>query len=166
MQTERRPLSFSRYNDQAYAPEQLMTTAAVYIGKHRFQHEPPDICHEDYVGEVSAQDVSAMFVQVERAAEGQPFVFVLANCSRATMLTAEARKLGAEGMRDPRYKMRAIAVYGASYRMRVIIELLARVAAIFARSGGVDNPFRIFETEAQARAWLDVRRRELQRGTS
>lgn len=129
-----------------------------YSGPSVFRFEPPDVVHVATVGDVSGDEMAALLREMGRLAAGREHFFLLDDISQIGKISPEARKLATEEVDS--LKMRGIAVFGAKFSQRVIATLLARLLTLFGKFG--DRPVVIVETEAQARAWIEARRRELQ----
>ncbi|MDI1484001.1 STAS/SEC14 domain-containing protein [Polyangium sp. y55x31] len=129
----------------------------IRIGAHLFRWEPPDLSYLAYFGDLDGP-TSAELSRVSRAFTlGKPRVFLLVDMSKMGRITREARTASAEGGKD--LALRGTAVVGASPHMRVLAGLVTRAISLL--YGGSDNPTRFFTTEAEARAWIAERRREL-----
>lgn len=129
----------------------------VKIGHHLFRWEPPDIGYVYYDGDMDAASMLAYAEQSRIYTANKPRVFLIVNTSKLGRLSAEARRMSADGSKG--LALRGIAVIGASRTIRVLAELVSRGMDILNRNN--DNPTRFFETEAEARAWIDTRRRDL-----
>ena len=88
---------------------------------------------------------------------GRPWLFLLVDVTRLTKISSEGRQLAAQGSRD--LNLRGVAMVGASASIRVLAGLVSRAVELVSGSG--DNPTRFFETEREARAWINARRREV-----
>lgn len=123
--------------------------------------EEPDVAYWHIAGDVTGDDIRKIYaIQVEFC-KNKRFVFVLADISEIRSITAEARKLSAEGPNQRAVSMpiRGNAIVGASFHFRVIGTLVAKAAQFIHKSQ--DNPTRFFENEADARAWFAQRRIEI-----
>lgn len=127
------------------------------IGRHSIAFEPPAVVHFVLMGDVSAQEAELMAAFVQEHSGGLPFILALLDVSDLGGIPAETRKEAAR--LSAQFPYRGLAFCRASFRARVITTLLGSALRLFAR--GADNPFRYFETEAEARSWLAKRAREL-----
>jgi len=127
------------------------------IGPHLFRWEPPDLIYIAYFGVVDGDTMSAMNAESRQVGAGRKRLFILADMSRVGQSTKEARHRAAEGSKG--MPLRGVALVGASAPQRIIAGLVTRGIAILSRNH--ENPTRFFETEAQGRAWIEQRRREL-----
>jgi hypothetical protein len=128
-----------------------------YSGPGRLSFEPPDVVHVATVGDVSGEEMSALLREMGRLAAGCGHFFLLNDVSKMGTLTPEGRKRATEEV--DALALRGIAVYGAAFSQRVVATLMARLLNMFARAS--DRPIAIVETEAQARAWIARRRKQL-----
>lgn len=133
------------------------SSAEFWIGRHFFRWEPPDLGYVRYEGDMDAASMLAYSEQSRVYTTNKPRVFLIVNTSKLGRFSAEARRMSADGSKG--LALRGIAVIGASRAIRVIAELVSRGMDILNRNN--DNPTRFFETEAEARAWIDTRRRDL-----
>jgi hypothetical protein len=119
--------------------------------------EPPDVCFAAFVGDIDASVMRRMNEELWRIAHDKPHIFLLLDNSRTGSVPSEARKLAAEGLKNLR--VMGAAVFGASFTVRVLVSLLARAHAILWKETAMDLHF--FRDEAEARAWIEERRRAL-----
>lgn len=132
-------------------------TEEVWVGESRIRFEPPDICHIEIVGTPEGASAVAIMDALDRFSQDKTAIFTLSNVARSGSFPPEARKLVAERMKN--MPIRATAVFGANFNMRVLITLVFKVQALF--RGEDRNPTRFFSTEAEARAWIDQQRAAL-----
>jgi hypothetical protein len=126
-----------------------------YVGENCIRFEPPDICFVVYGGDLSEAEAIGINAEIRKVAEGKGHTFLLCDLTNMGDVSTEVRKTSAETLRMVNF--RGIAVYGASFHLRVIAMLVAKLINVKAASA--DNPIRFFSTGAEARAWLDERRR-------
>lgn len=120
--------------------------------------EPPDLVIARYVGRVDGPHVRAAVKETRPFIAQCSYFFVLFDITRLESATADARRASAEN--EQGVKLRGMAIVGASFHFRVLGALVARAVGIVQRH--FDNPLRFFDTEEEARAWFDERRREIQ----
>jgi hypothetical protein len=106
------------------------------------------------VGDVSEAEMRRLLDELSASAKGREWVLMLADLSKARSASPGARKLGAQ---KKEYHVRGVALFGASPRFRIVANLVITASNLLVKNP--DNPFRFFATEAEARAWLDERRR-------
>jgi len=123
--------------------------------------EEPDVAYWHLVGDVTVDDIREIYDLQMKFCKDKPYIFVMANVSEIRSISADARKLAAQGPTPGKTVMviRANAVVGASFHFRVVGTLVAKAAQFIHR--GIDNPTRFFENEADARAWFAERRLEI-----
>jgi hypothetical protein len=123
--------------------------------------EEPDVAYWCLAGDVTTDDIQAIYEVQTKFCEGKPYIFVLVDVSEIRSISADARRAAAEGPKigNSTLPVRANAVVGASFHFRIVGTLIAKAAKLIHRSR--ENPTRFFETEAEARAWLVERRLEI-----
>jgi hypothetical protein len=127
----------------------------IFIGKHRFQLEPPDLVFITNDGDISVEEATQIAGRVEAFAEGKDLVLILFNVERATNhISPEARKIVVN--RIGKLPVGGIAMFGATFSQRVIATLMGKAMLLLYPSAPV---VRFFPSEAAARAWLNERRR-------
>ena len=88
--------------------------------------------------------------------------------SKATPVPASAVRPGWPAKIDPRVlavrtgpvPYRGIAIFGGSFQVRLLSKLLVGAVNLFSRPRR-DNPVHFCDTEVEARAWIEQRRRVL-----
>lgn len=134
----------------------------VRVGAHLFRWEPPDVGYTAYHGDLDGEAMVRLSTQSREFTLGQPRVFLLVDMTRIGKISAEARRASASGSTG--LVLRGIAVFGASAALRIIAGFVARATDLMNRNN--DNPTRFFETEAEARAWIDARRTALRQAAA
>jgi hypothetical protein len=125
------------------------------VGKHRYRIEG-DVFVSINDGPISLTEMQTMMGQVQTAVETRGVRFFLMDLTRAEAPSAEARRWMAQN----RYEgIEATAGYGASRTLRVLSDLMRRALDVLHGSSQKRAPFRLFETEAQARAFFDELRK-------
>lgn len=119
--------------------------------------EPPDIVFAGFVGVVDVDLTRRMNAELWRLAHDKPRIFLLLDQSRIVSVTPEARKIALEITK--KLPLVGAASFGASFPVRVMVTLLARADAFFRKETGPAVHF--FGSEAEARAWIEERRRAL-----
>jgi hypothetical protein len=119
--------------------------------------EAPNLVFWHLIGRVEASDIMRIYEEQLEFAEGKPFLFLLADVTRLEHITAEARRVAAEGPTRGKKMMhvRAAAVIGASFHIRVIGVLIAKASRLIHRGEEMEVYF--CDTEADARAWIAAR---------
>jgi hypothetical protein len=116
--------------------------------------EPPDLTHWKFVGDVTEAEMRVLTALEKALVEGRPYLLKLVDLSQIGKVTPGGRKAGAEKVHD--VPVRGVAIYGASFGIRVLAELVARAGDFLRRIK--DTPTRFFATEAEARAFIESRR--------
>ena len=78
---------------------------------------------------------------------------LLADFSQLETIPPDSRRLLGEEGRD--VKLKATAIFGASFRVRVLTNLIVTALALFNKT---PNPTEFFKSEAEARVWLTKHR--------
>jgi hypothetical protein len=123
------------------------------IGKHRFCIEG-DIFVSINEGPVSLEEMQAMMSILHCAVENDGVRYFLMNLTRAEAPSPEARRWMTQ---NPYRGIEATAGYGASRTLRILSDLMRRAMELLQRSAP-PSPFRLFETETEARAYFTTLR--------
>lgn len=117
--------------------------------------EAPDTCFIDYTPELASATLLAIFEQLKRFAADKRFVFTVNDVSRLRHVTPDVRKVAVEQARLT--PIRGLVILGASVHVWAMGLLISKSIQVFTKS--TDRmPFHFVHTEAEARAWLAVRR--------
>lgn len=129
--------------------------------RSHIRFEEPDVAYWCLTGDVTVDDLRGIYDLQLKFCKDKPYILLLVNVREIRSISADARKLAAEGPTPGKTVMpvRASAVFGASFHFRVIGTLIAKAAHLIHR--GEDNPTRFFENEADARTWFVKRRLEI-----
>ncbi|WP_437294381.1 STAS/SEC14 domain-containing protein [Sorangium sp. So ce426] len=100
-------------------------------------------------GDISEEIARSLCAVFRRVSESGREVFVLSDSRRVGTLTPAARSALAEELRGVRFG--GVAVFGASFSLRVVTTLASRSVQFFT---GEVYPLAFFDTEGEARAWL------------
>lgn len=142
-------------------PSEAESPVEIWIGRHLFRWEPPDLGYVRYDGDMDAATQATYSEKSRQYTADKPHVFLIVDTSKLGKFTPEARRMSANGSKG--LALRGIAIVGASRTLRVIAELASRGMDILNRNN--NNPTRFFETEKEARKWIDSRRRDLSLGS-
>jgi hypothetical protein len=116
--------------------------------------EPPDICITVLIGDISGHEMRRLMAETMVLIAGKPYVLGLIDMSRLGVLSPEARQVArTEALNLP---MRGTAVFGASFHHRVLAILINKAASLLKKD---HQPVAFFVTEAEAREWLEARRK-------
>jgi hypothetical protein len=125
------------------------------------QTEEPDVVIGHFIGRVTVDDVQRIYEAQRRFSEGKPHIFLLVDVSRLVHFTPEARRVAAQGPggKGELVPILGSAFIGTSFHVRVLVALFFRAARVLSQ---VSNfPVRFVDSQAEALAWFDERRREL-----
>ncbi|WP_437809169.1 STAS/SEC14 domain-containing protein [Sorangium sp. So ce1078] len=117
-------------------------------------HEDPDgFLYTVVEGDLSDDMAREIAAACKRLSDSGREVLVLSDTRRVGTILPSARKVMASEMRAVRFD--AIALFGASFAVRVISTLAAKSVQILTQQS---YPVQFFDTEAEARAWLGAQR--------
>lgn len=125
-----------------------------HVGKHHFRIEE-DIFVTINDGPISLVEMQTMMGEIQRAVEQRGVRFYLMNLARAEAPSPEARRWMAQ---SPYEGIQAVAGFGASRTLRFLSDLMRRAMDLLNPTKR-RTPFRLFETEADARAYFDTLRK-------
>jgi hypothetical protein len=131
----------------------------VQIGGHTLAFEPPDIIKADVRGDITPEDVHAISATIKRVSPGLPRLFVLADLARFRGISSEARSAAISQPSAAPY--RGFALYNTSFHVRILMKFVLLALNLVTRRQ--DNPLAFFATEAEARRWIEERRRTIAR---
>lgn len=120
----------------------------ISLGSHLGFYEAPDLLWLEFHGDVSAAQVSEYVALRETLLQGQKRILTLLDVRDLREPPAETRRAVAR-LKDPRPQ--ASAVIGASFRTKVMAELVVKAAYLFT-SKRIEVNF--FETTDAGYAWL------------
>lgn len=131
------------------------------VGQHSAQRLEPDLLLLRICGDVQISEVDGL-LQFDRALRAERgYSLVLVDARDMGAMSPKIRKHAAAQMQqDPSY-LGAIAIWGASYLMRTMINLLLRATALLARQAM--QPVEYFTSQTEALRWLHAQRDSLQR---
>ena len=138
------------------------TSDSWQIGKHSFRLDPSHVLSMTMVGELYPEEAAELMRIGNRIAEERPYILAIADVSRLTMISPEARKAMTSVPQSPKHD--SMAIFGASFTIRVVVTLTSALRQALGRQHAA--VVRMFDTESQARAWLEERRRSLERVSS
>lgn len=125
------------------------------IGTHRLRFEPPDLIFLEDRGDFSLEDAAALIEEVDRIAASRGPLLLLNDFRQLGQVPSAARKR----LINPSLisRIRAAAIFGAGFPQRILFRMA--VNALKLTYGASMPEMQIFESEAEARAWLDEARR-------
>ncbi|WP_438015355.1 STAS/SEC14 domain-containing protein [Sorangium sp. So ce315] len=118
-----------------------------------FREDPDGLLCTHVEGDLSVDAALALAAACRRINDSGRDVLMLCDSRHMGTVPAPTRKAMADGFRPVRFI--AIAVFGASFTVRVISTLAIKSIQILNRQA---YPVEFFETEAEARAWLAAQR--------
>ncbi|HRI63011.1 MAG TPA: STAS/SEC14 domain-containing protein [Polyangium sp.] len=129
-------------------------------GRVLFQFEPPETLYVTYLGTVDGQTVRASRLDAQPLLRQLRRHFLIFDVRQLQSITADGRLATVERPPEGTSPLRGVAVVGATFHFRTIGTMMARAAEVL--YGHVNNPIRFFDTEEEARGWLDERRQSVQ----
>jgi hypothetical protein len=129
----------------------------ISIGSHSLQFEPPNVCVITYRGDIVEDEVAELFEAIRLLVDSTKAFFFIIDLRQQSNLTPAARKRVSQELKA--IQPQAVAIIGASFPVRVLVILIEKAAGVLSKA---DRPFnRFFDAEADARAWIEERRRML-----
>ncbi len=128
------------------------------FGEHTLTFEPPMLIHAVIRGGISPEEMAGFAVFVRSHLADRAAMMVLADMSQLGPVPGETRRIAAERSRGIPY--RGMALYGASFQARLIAKLVLGAMRLLLLTA--DNPIEFFPGQAEARAWLARRMRDLE----
>ncbi len=132
----------------------------IHVGNHRLLTQGPYLVEIVLIGDLSTENVLRIHEEIGTFERDKDHILLLIDISRMGRLSEEARKAAARP--GAMKRCRGIAACGASFPQRVMAILVLKAFRILNRN--LDAPVVMFDTEAEARAWLSERRSALLRG--
>ena len=124
------------------------------IGAHRYRFEAPDIFISEMHGEVTVDQQRQLCDVVKAHAVRQGAkIFWVSNVRDIGTMTPEARKYAAKV--DLRDEVAGTVLVGASFQLRIVINLITTAAGILQQQRTSVAPIHCVETEAEARAQIE-----------
>lgn len=128
------------------------------VGKHYLAFEEPDILFMRLNGSVSQDEGSEINRLHREIGVGRDHIFFLVDLKGLDSIHPSVRKESGEVLRE--LPLRGAAIYQASFKARVIAKLIITAMNLF-RNEEEKAPIEFFDTEAEARAWIEMRRRKV-----
>jgi hypothetical protein len=107
-------------------------------------------------GDIQEPEMRELIVKLREHWRRHPYTLSICDLSRFDSVSPAARKLFADASHD--MNTRGSALYGASFQTRIIATLVMKAASLLSKR---DNPMLFCETEAEAREWLNQKRKDL-----
>lgn len=127
-------------------------------GGHTYRRERAGIMFIRLAGDLAEDDVTAFFDAFAKLCEGSRLshVFWLIDIGRLGAVSPGARTRAATTPVRPENK--GMVLFNGSFQQRVLVTLVDKATSLLQPDV---PPLVFFSTEAEARAWIDARRREL-----
>jgi hypothetical protein len=125
------------------------------INAHGVRPEPPDTMFLRVQGDLDVASAREMVAMMRRFCEGTSSLLLLVDMAGLRSLPADARKVLAELLLE--IPVAATAAFGASFAQRVVATMADKTNNLIRGSRAYETRF--FANEAQARAWLEQKRR-------
>lgn len=128
------------------------------FGRHSTRLELPDIVHLKLVGEVDLPECRQINEAHIEFAQGLDHMFYMIDLSELENIPAAVRKEASETVKV--LPLRGTVIYQTPLRARVLAKLLLTAVNLF-KGGATQNPVEFVDTEEEARAWVERRRRQI-----
>jgi hypothetical protein len=129
------------------------------IGRHATYFEHPDVIFMRLAGPVSKAEANEINVYHRAWGEEHARVFYLLDLSELESIDPEGRKEASRTVRM--LPLAGVAAYGAPVKARVLAKLVFTAMNLFKARTDSGFPIEFVDTEDEARAWIEERRREL-----
>lgn len=140
----------------AIAMDNRRTDPANFVaGKHITYFEEPDIIYMRFGGEVSNADGFELLRRQMEYAGGRSRIFFLIDAEHLEKIEPDARKAVAESLKD--IPLHGMCVFAAPLKAKVLTKLIITAINLFRKDSGL-NQVAFFDTEQEARNWIESRR--------
>jgi len=128
-------------------------------GGHTYRCEGEGILFLRIGGDLEEGDVAAFFRAFAGLCDtsGRDHVFWLVDLARLGAIMPGARKLAATT--QVRRENKGMVIFNATFRQRAVVTLIDKATGLLQRDA---PPMVFFDSEAEARAWIEGRRRKLE----
>lgn len=126
-----------------------------HVGESQFRLLAPDMITARARGTFTVEEARIVFKTILSWPRPEKGFFYLSN---VTQLVHQSQHVASEAKKLPPGFFRAVAIVGASFRHRVLIEAMVRASRYF-KVEMIASPTRYFETEEQAFEWFERIRR-------
>ena len=123
-----------------------------FIGKHSVRFESPDLIFNRPDGDMTVEEHLQLIKYVQSVPQPKKGLFGLIDAQKGGRVDPAAMKL--PEAREHSRKHRAVAYFNATFYHRTVIALFQRVNKLL-KMAETDIPIKIFDTESEARAWID-----------
>jgi hypothetical protein len=123
---------------------------------HDCRFEPPDLVWLHVSGDVSGDDIHAIFQSIERITRDHGKIYAIADVRRMGTLSREARKVTS----TPQYTipMTAVLIIGATFTQRTVLGLLDKAYRLLSRDPSAP-PMVFVDSSEEAERWIATRRK-------
>jgi SpoIIAA-like len=132
-----------------------MSPAELRVGLHVIRREPPDLIVFRTEGEIGEEDARTIVDNLHDFAREHPNPFIIWDVSRLVRHHPAARKVSMTVKKHA--QGRALVILGARFQTRVLVTLMVKAFALINKEAV--TPMAFFDTEDEARAWFEERRR-------
>jgi hypothetical protein len=122
------------------------------VGSHRIDLEFPDVVHIHYGGDVEPAHYLAFQEFITDLLPETPLYF-LRDARKGGFVAAETRKHIVANANESKFI--AVITYGSSFQTKTVFDNMNRALRTIR---GTTVPIEFFDTEAEARAWIDQHR--------
>lgn len=128
------------------------------VGRHYCVFDEPDTIFMRLDGDVGAEEGSVLNKMHSEMGRDRERLFLLIDMAKLGGIDPEVRK--ESGLMMKTLPLRGIAVFHASLKAKVLAKLIVSAMNIF-KSAAERAPLDVFDSEADARAWIARRREQL-----
>ena len=133
----------------------------IWVRSHQILRLERDLVVFVIVGEVQESDVDGILQWERQLRDEVGYTLVLVDANRMGVMPAEVRKRAAAALQADQTYCGALAIWGAPFLVRTLINLLLRATALLTRQPA--QPTEYFAHRADAIAWLHTQRGPLQK---
>src|SRR5215210_842293 len=138
------------------ASDERKNPANLVAGKHITCFEEPDIIYMKFGAGATTEDSLELLRRQLLMAQGKKLLFFLIDAEELDNIAPEGRRAVAETLKE--IPLRGMAVIKAPLKAKVVTKLVITAINLFRRDSNL-NPVSFFDTEDEAREWIDTRRK-------
>ncbi|EYF03737.1 Hypothetical protein CAP_5167 [Chondromyces apiculatus DSM 436] len=128
-----------------------------YLGAHRIRVEPPDLIRIEFLGDISAREMSTLGDIFLECVEEMSWVMVSADLRRLGDMASETRRAAAQS--PSMWHIHGSVVWGANLHQRLITWMTWHAMTLIRRGKHIPL-LQAVVTEAEAEAWVARQRQE------
>jgi hypothetical protein len=132
----------------------MTATSEVMVGAHRIVFEAEDLVIVHFASTISVEEIEAIVGAQAEFAAGRPY-FLILDFTRIGSLSAAVRRAVGQATRKVTYQ--GIAMYGASFQMKVMARLINTALMLFSKR---PFPQEFFDSREAAIAWVEALRKQ------